>query len=282
MYKYKSIRNRFGINIDMYICEAGEGKYIMAIPENMQDNAEMFVETFNSGGRQKADYQENVKEAMAENGNAIEKTILDAITDFPVVLPIVPDILGLPDFQQLSLESVRDFKIHEKVLRCIEDAKTKIEEVTSKKVQDKIFLHGYSASGVFAQRFALIYPELVNRCLIGGAAGTIPVPTAEIKYPIGIADYEELFGKKFDIEAYKKIQFGYYVGEKEELDTGEWNIEGDKGITDQCKILAPMHDMSFRSVTTPKKVGIKQRHILGQTMNERYRQAIEKNKELRS
>jgi hypothetical protein len=71
---------------------------------------------------------------------------MDAITDFPVVLPIVPDIIRLPDFQQLSLESVRDFKIHEKVFQCIENAK--IKEITNKNVQDKIFLHGYSASGI--------------------------------------------------------------------------------------------------------------------------------------
>jgi hypothetical protein len=282
MNKYKSIKNRFNVKIDLYICQSGEGTYLIAIPENMKDNAEMFVETYNSGGRQRKNYEENIQDAISENGNAIEKTIMDAITDFPVVLPIVPDIIGLPDFQQLSLESVRDFKIHEKVFQCIEDAKIKIKEITNKNVQDKIFLHGYSASGVFAQRFALIYPELVSRSLIGGAAGTIPVPTTRIKYPIGIEDYEELFGRKFNIDEYRKIKFGYYVGEKEEKDDGNWDIEGNKytGAKDQIK--APMHDMSFRSVSTPKAVGKKQRQLLGQTMNERFKKAIEANKTIRN
>ena len=100
----------------------------------------------------------------------------------------------------MSVESVKDFQIHEKVKECIDDARTQIEKITGKKVQDKIFLSGYSASGVFAQRFALAYPEIINRALIGGAAGTIPVPTRKIKYPIGIQDYENLFGKEFDSE----------------------------------------------------------------------------------
>lgn len=39
-----------------------------------------------------------------------------------------------------------------------------------------------------------------------------------------------------------------------------------------------MHDMSFRSITTPKDVGIEQRKLLGQTLNERYKNAIEANK----
>ena len=281
MEKYKNIKNRLNVNIDMYVCEAGEGKYIMAIPENMKNNAEMFVETYNSGGCQRESYAENIQDAMAENGNAIEKTLMDAITEFPVVLPIVPDIKGLPDFQQLSLESVRDFKIHEKVLQCFEDAKIRIEEITKKTVQEKIFIHGYSASGVFAQRFALIYPEVISRCLIGGAAGTIPVPTLRIEYPTGIKDYEALFGKKFDIEEYKKIKFGYYVGEKEEQDAGVWDTEGNRFVDEKTQIRAPMHDMSFRSLTTPKEVGKRQRQLLGQTMNERYKKAIEINKSIR-
>lgn len=282
MYKYKTIRNRRNINIDMYICEAEQGRYLLAIPENMRDNAEMFVETYNSGGRQKTSYDENIMEAMSENGNAIEKTLLDAITDFPVVLPIVPDILGLPDFQQLSLEAVRDFKIHEQVLKCIEDARVRIKEITDKEVQEKFFLHGYSASGVFAQRFAMIYPELISRCLIGGAAGTIPVPTTKLKYPIGIEDYEELFGRQFNLDAYRQIRFGYYVAEKEEKEPGDWNQEGER-ITDSNKqVRTPMHDMSFRGATTPKEVGKKQRQIFGQTMNERYRKSIEACKLLRN
>lgn len=280
MIKYKTLRNRRNINIDMYLCETENGKYILAIPEALKDDAEMFVETFNSGGKQRNNYGENVADAISDNGNGIETTIMDAITDFPVVMPIVPDIIGLPDFQQLSLESVRDFKIHERVIQCIEDAKTEIESITGKTVKEKIFLHGYSASGVFAQRFALIYPEIIGRCLIGGAAGSIPVPTKKIKYPIGIEDFEELFGKDFNMDDYKLIKFGYYVGEKEEQDTGEWGIDGEKFSGRDGIIRAPMHDMSFRGASTPKEVGMVQRQYLGQTMNQRYKNSIEANKKI--
>ena len=120
-------------------------------------------------------------------------------------------------------------------------------------------------------------PEIVNRALIGGAAGTIPVPTRKIKYPIGIQDYEEIFGKEFDSEAYKQIQFAYYVGEFEARKSGNFDINGDR-ITSDKQIPAPMHDMAFRSVTTLKEVGIEQRKLLGQTLNERYKNAIEANK----
>ena len=275
--KYKTISNKFGKKIDLHICQTKNGSYIIGIPEGMKDNVEMFVETYNSGGMETDNYLENIRHAMTDKGNPIEKSYQDFITDFPVVIPIVPSLKGLADFQQMSVESVKDFQIHEKVKECIDDARIQIEQITGKKVQDKIFLCGYSASGVFAQRFALAYPELINRALIGGASGTIPVPTKKLKYPIGIQDYETLFGKEFDSEAYKKIQFAYYVGEKEGAKAGNYDINGDK-IENGNQIPAPMHDMSFRSVTTPKDVGIEQRKLLGQTLNERYKNAIEANK----
>ena len=274
--KYKTITNKFG-KIDLYLGKNKDGKYIIGIPENMKNNAELFVETYNSGGRETDDYEGNVQHALTHKGNPIEKNYRDFITDFPIVIPIIPCIKGLPDFQQLSLDSIKDFNIHEKTKACIIDAKAEIEEITGKKVKDKIFLSGYSASGIFAQRFALIYPELINRALIGGAAGTIPVPSKKIKFPIGIADFVELFGKEFDSEVYKQIQFGYYVGEKEAEEPGSFDINGDRIKTD-TQIAAPMHDMSFRSVTTPKDVGIVQRQLLGKTLDERYKNAIKANK----
>ena len=175
--KYKTILNRFGKKIDLHICQTKDGSYIIGIPEGMKEDVEMFVEMYNAGGRETDNYSENVRHAMTDKGNPIEKNYQDFITDFPIVIPIVPSLKGLPDFQQMSIESVRDFLIHEKVKECIDDARMQIEQITGKKVQDKIFLSGYSASGVFAQRFALAYPEIINRALIGGAAGTIPVPT---------------------------------------------------------------------------------------------------------
>ena len=48
--KYKTIINRSGKKIDLHICQTQDGSYIIGIPEGMKDNAEMFVEMYNSGG----------------------------------------------------------------------------------------------------------------------------------------------------------------------------------------------------------------------------------------
>lgn len=246
--------------------------YILAIPEQIQDNCQMVVESYNSGNQQENSYKENVLFAL--NNNYQLKRLMQIVGSEPILIPIVPDIIGEPDDQQLSRESIIKNDIHKKFLDCIQDAKERVEKSTGKKINDRIFLNGYSASGVFAQRFALIYPEIIDRCLIGGAAGTIPILTKEIGYPIGIKDYEELFGKKFDFEEYKKIQFGYYVAENEEREPGNYDINGDILIKKSSQIPTPMHDMSYRTPTTPKEIGIKQRELLGKSMNERYWNAI--------
>ena len=59
-------------------------------------------------------------------------------------------------------------------------SKSIIENETGKTVQDKIFLNGYSSSGVFAQRFALLHPDIVETACIGGASGSIPIPTEKL------------------------------------------------------------------------------------------------------
>lgn len=275
----RELTNYVGRKFKLYINKSNYGLYyLVALPEEVRDNATMLVESYNSSGKPKDTYKENVKTALIE-GTEIDKLLIDVVINQPIVLPITPNINGCSDCQQLSKESVEEEKIHIRFLDCIKSAKADIEQLTGKKVNDKIFLNGYSASGVFAQRFAFIYPELVEKCLIGGAAGSIPIPSKDIGYPIGIKDYEELFGKEFDKTAFRNIQYGYYVAENEERENAEWDINGDF-IESKKQIPAPMHDMSFRAVTTPKEVGKAQRERLGQTMNERYRHSIEYYKEL--
>lgn len=133
-------------------------------------------------------------------------------------------------------------------------------------LNDKIFLNEYSSSGCFAQRFSLIHPELIDTACIGGASGSIPIPNLD--YPLGIKNYEELFGKKFDIEEYKKITFNYYVGSLE-CETKS----SDR--TDENGNLAPMHDMSYFDRSVPTDVGESYRKRLGQDMFERAKNIIE-------
>ena len=195
--KIKEISNYEGKRFTLYCYKSKDNfYYLIALPETFSENCKLMVESYNSGGKSKKIYEENVLEALY-NGNSIENLITEVVRDAPIVLPITPDIIGENDSQMLSLESIKDDKIHLKFMECIIEAREKIKQLSGKKVSDKIFLNGYSASGVFAQRFALIYPGVIDSCLVGGAAGTIPIPSDALEYPLRNKKLSRTFWKRF-------------------------------------------------------------------------------------
>lgn len=88
----------------------------------------------------------------------------------------------------------------------------------------KMFMIGFSASGMFVNRFAMIHPEQVSAVAIGSPGGMPMMPVKEfegnkLRFPIGLADFEELFGKEFDKEAYSKIPQFFFLGDKDKNDS---------------------------------------------------------------
>lgn len=266
--------------------ETGSLPYILVLPEGMEEGKEVIVESLNYEGT-------NIKEKIIPHVVNQLKGMVEMIDDAPILIPFVPDVKGgIPYYQQLArecFENASDGKytidyprVDLQVINTIDNAKKQIKEVTGKDVADKIFLNGYSSSGVFAQRFALIHPEIVGRALIGGASGTIPLPTTNFEYPLGIKDFKELFGKEFNEEEYKKIQFAYYVGELETTTPAyEYDIDGRKiernqegQRTDLNRIVPPMHDMSYFPRSVDIQRGRYQRQVLGEDLAQRHKTCI--------
>ena len=59
----------------------------------------------------------------------------------------------------------------------------------------------------------------------------------------GIRDFKELFGKDFNLEEYKKIQFAYFVGELEAKDPAD---ERDKEGKKFPKDIAGVSEISMK------------------------------------
>lgn len=241
--------------------------YIVAIPdENCSDMLVLETNTLETNELQPA-----LERAVEKT---IELTNLTSYKPAPILFPIIPSEIDSPYFQQLSRDSFvlskddKNYRIDEQVVQMIEKARKFVKEENGVNLQDKIFLNGYSSSGVFAQRFAMIHPELIDTACIGGASGSIPFPSKNIGYPIGIQDYEELFGKPFDMESYSKIKFRYYVAG---LETS--NKANDR--FDENGLPAPEHDMSYFDRSVPTDVGIKQRNALGIDLFERAEKTVQ-------
>lgn len=191
-----------------------------------------------------------------------------------IVVPLIPSYKDAPYFQQLSKECFdlpKDdllYRVDEQIVRMIAKTKNMVLNEFGINLDNKIFLNGYSSSGVFAQRFSLLHPEMIDTVCIGGASGSIPVPSDDLDYPLGVKDYEELMGKKFDFEQYKDIKFRYYVGEYETFKKSNCRYD-DNGE------FAPMHDMSYFNRSVPVDVGKNQRELFGKDMFERANRTVQ-------
>lgn len=87
-------------------------------------------------------------------------------------------------------------------------------------VKEKIFIEGFSAGGMFAQRFALLHPEMVQAIAVGQCGGALTLPVEEyngvsMDWPLGIRDFSDLTGSPFNLEAYRQIAQYIYIGGKD-------------------------------------------------------------------
>lgn len=184
--------------------------FVLITPSTLKDNQTLVMESNN--------LETNNIQSLLRQALGVGKDLNDILKGSnPILIPILPSKSPTaPYYQQLSAECFQNGERPDlNVVEVINKAKEIMKNQYNIELNDKIFLNGYSSSGCFAQRFSLIHLELIDTACIGGASGSIPIPNSDLDYPLGIKNYEELFGKKFDIQEYKKITFDYYVGSLE-------------------------------------------------------------------
>ena len=88
---------------------------------------------------------------------------------------------------------------------------------------------GFSASGMFANRFTALHPERVRAAAIGSPGGLPIAPVTEytgveLDYPIGISDLFQLVGYSFDVESFKNTPLYFYLGDQNTNDALPYNV----------------------------------------------------------
>ena len=171
--------------------------FVLITPSTLRDGQTLVMESNN--------LETNNIQSLLRQALGAGKDLNDILKGSnPILIPILPsESPNAPYYQQLSAECFQNGEKPDlNVVEAINKAKEIMKNQYNIQLNDKIFLNGYSSSGCFAQRFSLIHPELIDTACIGGASGSIPIPNKDLDYPLGIKNYEELFGKKFDIEEY--------------------------------------------------------------------------------
>lgn len=214
--------------------------YILFIPGKTPLNKKIFllVEPNNTG---KISDSMEVHEKYAIDLASVSSVGNNISTELeiPLLVPIFPRPASRPLIythaldRDVMLEKLPELKrLDLQLLEMINDAKGILSSMNIR-VDPKIFMNGFSASATFTNRFSFIHPEKIKALAIGGFNGELMLPQNDINavklnYPIGTSDFTELFGKKFNMDAYKSIPQFIYMGKLDGNDAVQFDDAYDE------------------------------------------------------
>jgi hypothetical protein len=122
-------------------------------------------------------------------------------------------------------------RIDLQLIAMVDDA---IERLSEKglEVEEKVLMNGFSASGMFTSRFAILHPEKVQAAAIGSPGGWPVVPVGQwqgenLSYPVGVSDITQLIDKEFDLVTFQHVPLFLYLGAEDTNDA----VPGPFGYT---------------------------------------------------
>lgn len=98
-------------------------------------------------------------------------------------------------------------------------------------ISDKVFIEGFSAGAMFAQRYCLLHPERVQAIAAGQCGGSMTVPGnnydgTNMNWPVGVNDFSALVGYELNMSAYQQVPQFIYIGDK---DTKNSTVDVENG-----------------------------------------------------
>ena len=210
--------------------------YLLTLPDTDGADASprpyLLVEPNNTGSVSDS-FEDHLKAAKDLSERAIGAYVAHYL-DLPLLVPVFPrpestwtvythaldrDVMLIDDgpLQRIDLQ----------LLAMVDDARVRLAE-QGYKLNERFLITGFSASGTFANRFALLHPERVQAVASGGVNGILMLPIARLKgrellYPLGIADFESRTGHPFNQTAWKKVPQLIYMGAEDENDAVQFD-----------------------------------------------------------
>jgi len=131
------------------------------------------------------------------------------------------------DRDTLTTERTDLKRIDLQLIAMVDQARTELAK-SGIQTDEKILIQGFSASGMFANRFTALHPERVKAATIGSPGGW-PIAPVEIfdgeqlRYPVGIADLESLTHIPFDSAIYNAVPQLIYMGSADDNDSLDYS-----------------------------------------------------------
>ena len=109
------------------------------------------------------------------------------------------------------------------LIAMIDDARARLA-AEGQPVAPRVLIQGFSASGMFANRFTALHPERVRATAIGSPGGWPLAPVDAVRgtplpYPAGVGDLQMLTGRPFDAAAFAQVPQLIYMGSADDNDS---------------------------------------------------------------
>lgn len=205
--------------------------YLYVPPELRDDKLKKQKQTIlvlpNNTGKVDDDFavhEADVKKRMATAGG------IASALKVAILMPVFPRPQS--DWQIYTQALDRDSMVTDKkeyrrldlqMVAMIDDARKRLAD-DGMKFDKRVLINGFSAQGMFANRFAFLHPDRVKAAAIGSPGGWPIAPVEKYKdktlrYPIGIADFKTVAGKKLDLKALREVPLFIFIGGKDENDS---------------------------------------------------------------
>ncbi|HKO96620.1 MAG TPA: hypothetical protein VJU86_06500 [Pyrinomonadaceae bacterium] len=109
------------------------------------------------------------------------------------------------------------------LVAMIDDARGRLAK-EKLRFDERVLVLGFSASGMFANRFTFLHPKRVKAAVVGSPGGWPIAPVGSYKgktlrYPIGTNDFQLISGKKLDLKDLRKVPLLIFMGNQDDNDS---------------------------------------------------------------
>jgi hypothetical protein len=206
--------------------------YLLFIPKGTESKSYLLVEP-NNTGYPIDDMDVHLERAVfLAAGSSVGRDVA-----YKMKVPFLVPVFPRPNTEKNTythaldrdamLSKSKDFgRLDLQLLAMIKDSREQLS-VLGITVEKKVLLNGFSASGSFVNRFAVLHPESVKAVTAGGMNSILILPLKTLdgktlNYPLGVNDLSDITGENADVNQFKKIPQLYYMGETDSNDAAKF------------------------------------------------------------
>jgi dienelactone hydrolase len=206
--------------------------YYLYVPESFRSEAgkkktQTILVLPNNSGKANDDFdfhESDVKRRIKNNARIAERL------GVAILAPVFPRPGGdwktythALDRDSITTEKKEYSRFDQQLVAMIDDARrTQAKEKI--RFDKKVLMLGFSASGMFVNRFTFLHPDRVRAVAVGSPGGWAIAPIAsnagkQLMYPIGAGDLKSITGKGLDLKGLRQVRMFFFLGDGDENDS---------------------------------------------------------------